>query len=130
VIGLVSFLEEHLLSHRDKSVGLFAADRVRVAHADKRFAIEAMVWLQPFDQGVSQSFALRTAPSEIPGIDRVHVEMTRLSGSPAIWRRSARVFVHELRGQFILWRTIPDEAAEHYYRLTAGRFLGEKEAEA
>ncbi|MFO7535294.1 MAG: FtsX-like permease family protein [Kiritimatiellia bacterium] len=123
VIGLVSFLEEHLLAHHDKSVGLFAADRVEVRHAAGRFTIGAMVWLQPFDQGVSQTFTLRTDPSEIAGIDRVHVDMRRLSGSPAIWRRSARVFIHELRAQFILWRTIPDEAAEHYYRLTTGRFM-------
>jgi hypothetical protein len=129
-IGLVSFLEEHLLSHRDKSVGLFAADKVEVHHAGGRFAINAMVWLQPFDQGVSQSFTLRTEPGAIPGIDRVRVEMTRLSGSPAIWRRSARGFIHDLRNQFILWRTIPDEASEHYYRLTTTRFPAGKGADA
>ncbi len=125
-IGLMSFLEEHLLSHRDKSIGLFAADKVEVNHAGGRFAIEATVWLQPFDQGVSQRFRLRTEPGAIPGIDRVRVEMTRLSGSPAIWQRSAKVFIHDLRNQFILWRTIPDDAAEHYYQMTAARFTVEK----
>ncbi len=125
-IGLVSFLEEHLLAHHDKSVGLFAADQVEVRQAGGRFAIDATVWLQPFDQGVSQTFTLRTEPGAIPGIDRVRVEMTRLSGSPAIWKRSAKVLVHDLRNQFILWRTIPDEAAEHYYRLTTTRFPAEK----
>lgn len=131
VIGLVSFLEEHLLSHHDKSVGLFAADRVEVRRdAEGRFDIRAMVWLQPFDQGVSQTFALRTDPSDIPGIERVHVEMVRLSGSPAIWRRSSRVFIHDLRSQFILWRTIPDEAADHYYKLTTERFMPAKGADA
>jgi hypothetical protein len=130
VIGLVSFLEEHFLSHHDKSIGLFAADRVEVLYADGRFTINAMVWLQPFDQGVSQTFTLRTEPSAIEGIDRVHVDMTRLSGSPAIWRRSSKVFVHDLRAQFILWRTIPDEASEHYYRLTTGRFMPEKGTDA
>lgn len=130
VIGLVSFLEEHLLSHHDKSIGLFAADRVDVKHADGRFTLSAMLWLQPFDQGVSQTFTLRTDPSNIPGIDRVHVEMTRLSGSPSIWRRSSRVFIHDLRSQFILWRTIPDEAAEHYHSLTTARFMPGKGTDA
>ena len=129
-IGLVSFLEEHLQSHHDKSVGLFAADQVEVLHAAERFVIRAMVWLQPFDQGVSQQFTLRTEPGSIPGIDRVRVEMTRISGSPSIWRRSARVFIHDLRSQFILWRTIPDEAAEHYYRMTTERFAAAKGADA
>jgi hypothetical protein len=130
IVGLVSFLEEHLLSHREKSVGLFAADRVEVHYADDRFTVSAMVWLQPFDQGISQTFVMTTSPSDIAGIDQVHVEMRRLSGSPAIWRRSSRVFVHELRTQFILWRTIPDEASEHYYRMTTTRFgLREGQAE-
>lgn len=129
-IGLTSFLEEHLLSHRDKSIGLFAADKVEVRHSEGRFTIEATVWLQPFDQGVSQQFTLKTVPGSIPGIDRVRVEMRRLSGSPAIWRRSARVFIHDLRNQFILWRTIPDEAAEHYYQMTTARFTIEKGKDA
>ena len=129
-IGLTSFLEEHLLSHRDKSIGLFAADQVEVRHTGGRFIIEASVWLQPFDQGVSQRFILRTEPGAIPGIDRVRVEMTRLSGSPTIWRRSAKVFIHDLRNQFILWRTIPDDAAEHYYQMTTARFTVEKGTDA
>lgn len=122
MVGLVSFLEEHLLAHREKSVGLFAADHVAVRHDADRFTLTATLWLQPFDQGVSQSFTLWTVPSQIEGIDQVHVEMRRLSGSPAIWRRSSRVFIQDLRSQFILWRTIPDEAAEHYHQLTTTRF--------
>jgi hypothetical protein len=122
MVGLVSFLQEYMESHHDKSVGSFAADRVKVEHADGRFALSAVVWLQPFDQGVSQTFALHTRPSDIEGIDEVHVEMRRLSGSPAIWRRSSKVFIYDLRNQFILWRTIPDDAAEQYHEMTAKRF--------
>jgi hypothetical protein len=122
IIGLVSFLQEYVESRRDRSVGNFAASDVTVAHEGGRFSLSARVWLQPFDQGVSQAFTLRTHPSRIEGIDEVYVEMRRLTGSPAIWRRSTRVFVHDLRKQFILWRTIPDDAVEHYYHLTATRF--------
>ncbi len=122
MVGLVSFLEEYLASHSEKSVGLFAANDVEVQHKDERFTLQANVWLQPFDQGISQTFSLWTQPSRIEGIDQVHVAMQRRSGSPAIWRRSSRVFIHELRNQFILWRTIPDDAADHYYRMTAERF--------
>ena len=127
MIGLVSFLQEYMDSHRDKSVGHFAADQVEVEHGEGRFTLRAMVWLQPFDQGVSQTFALRTEPSDIEGIDEVHVEMRRQSGSPAIWRRSSKVFINDLRNQFILWRTIPDDAAEHYHEMTAERFGLEEE---
>lgn len=130
MVGLISFLEEHLLAHREKSVGLFASNEVEIRHEGDHFTLSAAVWLQPFDQGISQSFTLWTKPSRIPGIDQVHVEMRRLSGSPGIWQRSARVFIHDLRNQFILWRTIPDEAAEHYYRLTAVRFSLPQEGQA
>lgn len=130
MVGLVTFLEEYLLSHREKSVGLFAADVVEVRHEGDRFTLSATAWLQPFDQGISQTFTLWTQPGAIAGIDQVHVEMRRLSGSPAIWRRSSRVFIHDLRNQFILWRTIPEEAAEHYHRVTSSRFALREEGRA
>jgi hypothetical protein len=121
-IGLMSFLEEHLVAHRDRSVGAFAAADVSIDHHDARFILAARVWLQPFDQGVSQTFTLRTEPSDIEGIDRVILAMHRLSGPPHVWQRGNAVFVNELRKQFIFWRTIDPDAVEHYHQLSARRF--------
>ncbi len=91
--GLISFLEEYLLSHADRSVGAFAADQVKVEHIAGRFTLSAMVWLQPFDQGVCQTFQLQTVPSDIAGIDEIRILMQRQAGSPAIWQRR-RQHVH------------------------------------
>lgn len=121
-IGLMMFLEEFLVAHRDRSVGAFAAADVQVEHEAGRFIVRAKIWLQPFDQGVSQTFSLSTLPSDIEGIDRVMLVMERLSGPPAVWRRGNAIFVHELRQQFIFWRTIDQEAGEHYHKMSAERF--------
>ena len=76
------------------------------------------VALAPFDLGVSQSFSLRSTPSEIPGIDEVRVIMRRLSGQPRDWARMNKVFLDDLRKQFLIWRSIPRETMEHYRRIT------------
>ncbi len=31
-----------------------------------------------------------------------------------LWERAYRVFLGEMRLQFLLWRTLPDETREHY----------------
>jgi hypothetical protein len=122
MVGLISFLEEYFVSHKDKSVGSFAADEINVACDDGRFALSAMVWLQPFDQGVCQSFQLRTSPSDIRQIDEIHIRMERIAGSPVIWQRSSATFIEDIRQQFIFWRTIDDDAVEHYHKMTVDRF--------
>ncbi len=124
LVGVVSFLEEYFLSHQERSVGSFAADEVVVERVGDSYVLRARTWLQPFDQGVSQTFALRTEPSDIDGIDQVHLRLERLTGSPAIWQRSAKVFVNDLRQQFIFWRTIDEKMMEHYRELTLRRFGG------
>jgi hypothetical protein len=123
-IGLMSFLQEHLVAHRDRSVGTFAAADVRVAAHQDCYKLTAQVWLQPFDQGVCQQFTLLTRPSDIDGIDQVELSMQRVSGSPNVWQRGNAVFVNDLRNQFIFWRTMDSESVEHYHRLNA-QLLGQ-----
>ncbi|MHC4717556.1 MAG: ABC transporter permease, partial [Planctomycetota bacterium] len=122
MIGLISFLEEYFLAHRDRTVGAFAADDVRIDRRDGRFTLSATVWLRPFDQGVSQTFRMQAAPGDLEGIDEVHVQMHRRAGPPVIWRRSAAGFIDDIRQQFIFWRTIDEDMVDHYHRTTVTRF--------
>jgi|GEM_PF-2475181 len=122
LVGLITFLEEYFLSHQERSVGSFAADSVEVEHTGQTFTLKAVTWLQPFDQGVSQNFEMRTESSDIEGIDQVRIVMQRVTGSPAIWERSSKVFINDIRQQFIFWRTIDDEMMDHYRQMTARRF--------
>ena len=74
--------------------------------------------LAPFDLGVSQSFQLRSTASGIPGIDEVRICLNRVSGQPKDWVRLNKVFLDDLRRQFLIWRSIPAETMEMYRERT------------
>lgn len=117
--GVVSFLQEHFDHFSDTGLGTFMARDTRmVQHEDGALGLEAYLALAPFDLGVTELFELRSAPSEIPGIDEVKIRLTRKSGQPGDWVRLNRNLFNGLRTQFLLWRSIPKEAMEHYRQLT------------
>ncbi|GAG29793.1 unnamed protein product, partial [marine sediment metagenome] len=119
ITGIICFMREHFINHADRTVGKFAADHLEVdreeEHGMARF--RAAIWLQPFDQGISQKFELSARPSEIEEVCEVHIRIERLSGPPTAWRRSNGLFLEDLRSQFLLWRTLDDEIREHYLSL-------------
>ncbi len=120
--GVVSFLQEHFEHFSDTGLGAFMARNTRmVRHEDDALGLEAYLALAPFDLGVTQLFELRSAPSEIPGIDEVKIRLTRKSGQPGDWVRLNQNLFDDLRTQFLLWRSIPKEAMEHYRQQTLVR---------
>ena len=67
-----------------------------------------MVWLAPYDLGVSQRIALMTVPAEQKeekDLYRIYLQVYRESGEIASWKRVNRRFLNLLRKQFLLWRT-------------------------
>jgi hypothetical protein len=119
ITGVVSFLREHFGNHTDTGLGRFMTSNVHlVKDPSGLLGLDANLALAPFDLGVSQSFALRSSPSEIPGIDEVRVVLHRLSGQPKDWRRLNKVFLDDLRQQFLIWRSIPHETMELYRERT------------
>lgn len=115
ILGAVSFLKEHFDNHSDAGLGRFIAAEARVVRErDDALGLDARVALAPFDLGVSQRFSLRSGPSEIEGINEVKICLERLSGQPRDWRRMTKVFLDELRLQFLLWRSLPNETMESY----------------
>jgi hypothetical protein len=119
ITGVVSFLKEHFDGHSDTGLGRFMARDAQLVKDDrKNLGLDAMVALAPFDLGVSQTFAMRSAPSEIAGIDEVQLRLERISGQPKDWRRLNKVFLDDLRRQFLIWRSIPQEAMETYRQQT------------
>jgi hypothetical protein len=116
VTGIMCFIREHFAHHADRTVGDFAADRVRLGFDPQHrlASLSARIWLQPFDQGISQSFHLSARPSDIEDVCEITVKLHRLSGAPAGWRRAYRTFLSDLRTQFLLWRTLNDEVRERY----------------
>jgi hypothetical protein len=80
--------------------------------------LDAFLALAPFDLGVTEAFQLRSAPSEIAGIDEVKIRIVRQSGQYKDWQRLNKVLLNELRRQFLIWRSLPHETMEFYRRQT------------
>jgi hypothetical protein len=119
ITGVVSFLQEHFGNHTDTGLGRFMTSHVElVKEKSGELGLDANLALAPFDLGVSQSFSLRSTPSEIPGIDEVRVVLTRSSGQPKDWQRLNKVFLDDLRQQFLIWRSIPRQTMELYRQRT------------
>ena len=125
ITGIVSFLGEHFRRHDDAGLGGFAASDVAVRR-DERGSLQlaSTVALAPFDLGVTQRLTLTAVGSEIPGVDEVAVHAERLSGASGDWHRANRVFVKDLRRQFLLVahaqprrdRGLPHADAQHARR--------------
>ena len=117
--GVISFLKEHFENFSDTGLGAFMARDTRmVKYEDGQLGLQAYLALAPFDLGVTQEFELRSAPSEIEGIDEVMIQLKRKSGQPGDWVRLNRNLFDDLRRQFLLWRSIPKEVMEQYREQT------------
>lgn len=138
--GILAFLREHFHNHGDVGLGHFLATGTELtstirtspdvrrlsAAADSRVTearahallLTATVSLAPFDLGVSQDFSLETRPSDIEGIDEIHVTLRRRSGQPRDWQRLNKPFLDEIRKQFLIWRSLAPETMEHYRNIT------------
>ena len=78
-----------------------------------------MVWLAPYDLGVSQSSRFMTSPvgGEEEELYQINLDITRESGEIASWKRVNRRFLNLIRKQLLIWRTLsPDVRGEFHDR--------------
>ncbi len=131
ITGVVSFLKEHFDAYRDTGMGSFMSRETEFFSPDKgSVGLHSRLALAPFDLGVTQDFRLYSAPSPIPGIDEVKIQITRLSGQPKDWARLNKVLMDDLRKQFLIWRSIPRETMETYRMRTLQEINRLEEQEA
>jgi len=117
--GVVSFLREHFNNFSDTGLGAFMAKNPKlIKYEDGNLGLSSHLALAPFDLGVTQQFELRSAPSEIKGIDEVKIRLVRKSGQPKDWVRLNKALFNDLRTQFLLWRSLPRETMEMYRQET------------
>jgi len=117
--GVVSFLKEHFDHFGDLGLGRFLARDTRLVRLpNDKIGLAAQLALAPFDLGVSQSFDLRSKPSEVQGIDEIEIHIRRTSGQPKDWRRLNKVLLNDLRRQFLIWRSLSRESMESYRQRT------------
>jgi hypothetical protein len=110
-VGVNVFLLDYLAAHADYSLGNFSTGDLSLTEADFElgvgFELSVMVWLAPYDLGVSERMTIQTIPTEDVETYQIHALIERESGDEASWLRVTRNFVNLLRKQFLLWRTLP-----------------------
>jgi len=112
-LGLNIFMRDYFEAHADESASDFYTDQVNFGtkkrpDGDEEYSTEMMVWLAPYDLGVSQKITLVTVPAEQEGekdLYKIYLQVHRESGEIASWKRVNRRFLNLLRKQFLLWRT-------------------------
>ncbi len=117
-LGVNMYLHEYFTAHTDYSLGQFSTDEIGLGWTDyehgEGYVLESMVWLAPYDLGVSEKLTIGTIPTEDEEIFEIHADILRVSGDDASWLRVTRNFINILRKQYLLWRTFPIEQKEEY----------------
>ncbi len=124
------FIHDYLCSHRDISHGIFSTGPVQVVFSCstvdeivkmveeseqpndlKCLHIRSNVWLAPFDFGIMQMVDIQFCPAtEGKDFLEIKVTMHRHSGESGVWQRINTSFLHEIRKQLLIWRSLDDEA--------------------
>ena len=120
-LGLNVFMRDYFDAHADESASDFYTDNVafRTVEEEDSYQIGMMVWLAPYDLGVSQSIQFITSPvgGEEEDLYKITLEVNRESGEIASWKRVNRRFLNLLRKQLLIWRTFSvDIRAEFHER--------------
>ncbi len=136
-----AFLYTYLQGHQDISHGLFSTgpvtvqlycstlDRMEKFHVQSHkysktesdpswLHISTKVWLAPFDFGIMQQVDIGFRPTGNKGdFLEIQLSLTRFSGESGVWRRINKSFLHELRKQLLIWRSIDSETHGELERL-------------
>ncbi len=110
-LGVNVFLQEYLAAHADYSLGHFSTADIGLTTDEweygEGYKVGVMVWLAPYDLGVSERLSLETVPTEDEEVSQIRAVIQRESGDEASWIRVTRNFINMLRKQYLLWRTFP-----------------------
>ena len=120
-LGLNVFMRDYFEAHADESASDFYTDQVAFSavESEDAYQISMMVWLAPYDLGVSQSIQFVTSPvgGEEEDLYKITLDVHRESGEIASWKRVNRRFLNLLRKQLLIWRTFSvDIRAEFHER--------------
>ncbi|HOZ48838.1 MAG TPA: M28 family peptidase [Candidatus Hydrogenedentes bacterium] len=111
-VGITAFLFRYFKDQEELATGTFHAEGTTMGLDDGGAHLEAMVWLAPFDWGISQRVSFHIESSGEEGV--LFVALRRLDGEVRAWRRVNRRFVADMRRQFLLWRTISPRDRHRY----------------
>jgi hypothetical protein len=127
-IGVLTFLKEWFDQHEIEDVdSKFTAREVKLAEVEyegrptKR--LMGTVHLAPFTAGLHMNIAIDIFQEPKSKRWTTAIHATRLSGEYSIWILSTRMFVDEIRKQFLTWRSLSPEE-KHSYAIRKREELG------
>jgi hypothetical protein len=119
-LGVNMFLNEYMSAHADYSLGNFSTADIELRTVQNEYGEgyeqSLMVWLAPYDLGVSERLVLQTVPTEEAEVYQIRALIIRESGDQSSWLRVTRNFINMLRKQYLLWRTFPAGLKGEYGR--------------
>ncbi|MBN97960.1 MAG: hypothetical protein CME16_01750 [Gemmatimonadetes bacterium] len=128
VLGLAGFLGNYFKSYSEESIGDFYAEKVRLVESQdgsrREFAVQMLLWLAPFDMGVSQYMQLDFVTGKAANIYTIEIFIQRISGQDTSWQRVNQRFMNSLRKEFLIWHTFAEESKD-YHRQAAQRMIAE-----
>ena len=77
-----------------------------------------LLWLAPFDMGVSQYVQFGLEPTDMRGIYAIRVFIHRISGQDTAWRRVNQRFMNRLRKEFLIWQTLKKDVRDRHRQVT------------
>ena len=118
VDSLCGYLHSFFGSYGHESVGRMYTERTRIVVEDgpggREYAVQLLLWLAPFDMGVSQYLQFTITPTENPSIREIQLYIERVSGPVAFWQRLNLGFMLEMRKQFLVWQTLKQEIQDEH----------------
>ncbi|MEE2658947.1 MAG: FtsX-like permease family protein [Candidatus Latescibacterota bacterium] len=116
--SLCGYLYTLFSSHGHESVGKMYTEKTRIVVEEtdqiKVYSVQLLLWLAPFDMGVSQYLQFTTMPTQDPSIHEIDLYIERISGPLAFWKRLNLGFMLELRKQFLVWQTLRDDIQQRH----------------
>jgi hypothetical protein len=111
-LGISAFLYRYFKEQEELATGDFHSQDVRLWEEAGEYCQEALVWVAPYDWGISQH--VRIVTSEHEGNPVLLCAVRRVNGEVKSWLRVNRRFVANLRRQLLLWRTIGPVDRDRY----------------
>lgn len=120
------FLYNYFTGHQDISHGRFSTGHVELVYSCDTVAeiqqmitnnqdrddfhclhLQARVWLAPFDFGIMQRVDIQFYPArDNPAFLEIKMTIHRESGEESQWKRINKRFIHQLRKQLLIWRSM------------------------
>jgi len=113
--GIFSFIHEYLDVFKAEG-GPFLVKDLSYSKEDKTLKLDMLVRLPPFEAGCDQKATLIAAWNEESSVYTFGVYLQRLSGDKRTWIKGNRIFINELRKQFLTWRSLKDHRKNGLYQ--------------